>query len=145
MFMGEYKHTIDVKGRLTLPAKFREELGDNFIIARGLDGCLFVYTEEEWAKFDEKLQTLPLIDKNSRALNRFFHAGVTPCEPDKQGRVLIPASLREFAAIDKEVCLIGMGQKIEIWGKERWDENIKNINDDMDTVLENMEGLGFTI
>lgn len=145
MFMGEFNHTIDVKGRLILPAKFREELGSSFVITRGLDGCLFVYTEEEWQALNEKLQNLPLINKGSRQLTRFFHAGVTPCELDKQGRVLIPSSLREFARLTKDVCLIGMGKRIEIWSKEAWEESISNIKDDLDNVLDEMQGLGFTI
>lgn len=145
MFMGEYKHSIDSKGRLILPAKFREELGESFVVTRGLDNCLFIYPEKEWMEFDEKLQALPLINESSRKLNRFFHSGATLCEPDKQGRILIPQSLREHAGLDKEACLIGMGKKIEIWSKERWDENINAVNDDMDTVLANMEELGITI
>ena len=145
MFMGEYNHTIDAKGRLILPARFREELGGSFVITRGLDGCLFVYTQLEWQALDEKLQSLPLINKGSRQLTRFFHAGVTPCEPDKQGRILIPAGLREFAGLTKDVCLIGMGKRIEIWSKESGDESISGIKDDMDTVLEEMQELGFTI
>ena len=120
MFMGEFIHSIDAKGRIIMPSKFRDEVPEgSFVITRGLDGCLFVYTEEEWAAFDSKLQSLPLINKGTRQLNRFFHAGVIVVEPDKQGRVLIPATLREYAALDKDVCLVGMGNKIEVWNVGR--------------------------
>ena len=145
VFMGEFNHTIDAKGRLIIPSRFREELGQEFVMTKGLDGCLFVYTEEEWAAFDSKLQSLPLINKGTRQLNRFFHAGVTVVEPDKQGRVLIPATLREYAALDKDVCLVGMGNKIEVWSKERWETNVNSIGDDIDAVLSDMEELGFSI
>lgn len=146
MFMGEFIHSIDAKGRIIMPSKFRDEVPEgSFVITRGLDGCLFVYTEEEWAAFDSKLQSLPLINKGTRQLNRFFHAGVTVVEPDKQGRVLIPATLREYAALDKDVCLVGMGNKIEVWSKERWETNVNSIGDDIDSVLSDMEEVGFTI
>lgn len=96
MFMGEYNHTIDVKGRLIIPVKFRESLGDEFVITKGLDGCLFVYTDEEWQNFENKLRTLPLTNKNARQFTRFFLAGAAACEVDKQGRILIPQVLRDL-------------------------------------------------
>ena len=123
MFMGEYNHTIDAKGRLIVPAKFREILGDNFIVTKGLDGCLFVYPNDEWTRFEEKLKSLPLTNKNARQFTRFFLAGAAACEVDKQGRILIPAKLREFAALEKEIVFVGALSKVEIWSKERWDEN----------------------
>ena len=121
MFMGEYNHTIDTKGRLIIPSKFRETLGDEFVITKGLDGCLFVYDNKEWSAFEEKLKALPLMNKESRKFVRFFLAGAANVELDKQGRILIPAELREFAGLEKDVTLIGVGARIEIWSKDRWE------------------------
>ena len=141
--MGEYNHTIDTKGRLIIPSKFRETLGDSFIITKGLDGCLFVYDNIEWASFEEKLKTLPLMNKESRKFVRFFLAGAANVETDKQGRILLPIVLREFAALDKDVVLVGVGIRIEIWNKDRWEENCKY--DDMDDIAEHMTELGLML
>lgn len=145
MFMGEYSHTIDTKGRLIIPSKFREELGETFVVTKGLDGCLFVLSDEEWKAFEIKLKSLPLTNKNARQFARFFVAGATPCELDKQGRILLPATLREFAGLEKDVVLTGMLNRIEIWSKEKWNEN--NSLDDvaMDEIAEQMTDLGFGI
>ena len=145
MFMGEYSHTIDTKGRLIVPSKFREELGETFVVTKGLDGCLFVFSDEEWKAFEIKLKSLPLTNKNARQFARFFVAGATPCELDKQGRILLPATLREFAGLEKDVVLTGMLNRIEIWSKEKWNEN--NSLDDvaMDEIAEQMTDLGFGI
>ena len=145
MFMGEYNHTIDAKGRLIVPAKFREILGDNFIVTKGLDGCLFVYPNDEWTRFEEKLKSLPLTNKNARQFTRFFLAGSAACEVDKQGRILLPQVLREFASLEKDVVLVGVASRIEIWSRERWDESMNTYDGDMDEVAENMESLGFSI
>lgn len=145
MFMGEYNHTIDAKGRLIVPAKFREILGDNFIVTKGLDGCLFVYPNDEWTRFEEKLKSLPLTNKNARQFTRFFLAGAAACEVDKQGRILLPQVLRGFASLDKDVVLVGVASRIEIWSRERWDESMNTYDGDMDEVAENMESLGFSI
>ena len=145
MFMGEYNHTIDAKGRLIVPAKFREILGDNFIVTKGLDGCLFVYPNDEWTRFEEKLKSLPLTNKNARQFTRFFLAGAAACEVDKQGRILLPQVLREFASLKKDVVLVGVASRIEIWSRERWDESMNTYDGDMDEVAENMESLGFSI
>ena len=145
MFMGEYNHTIDPKGRLIIPAKFREALGDEFVVTNGLDGCLFVYANTEWNNFEEKLRTLPLTNKNARQFTRFFLAGAAACEVDKQGRILIPQVLREFAKLEKDVVLVGVASRIEIWSKEVWEESISTYDTDMDEVAENMENLGFSI
>ena len=144
MFMGEYSHTIDTKGRLIIPSKFREELGETFVVTKGLDGCLFVFSDEEWKAFEIKLKSLPLTNKNARQFARFFVAGATPCELVKQGRILLPATLREFAGLEKDVVLTGM-LNIEIWSKEKWNEN--NSLDDvaMDEIAEQMTDLGFGI
>ena len=145
MFMGEYNHTIDPKGRLIIPAKFREALGDEFVVTKGLDGCLFVYANTEWNNFEEKLRTLPLTNKNARQFTRFFLAGAAACEVDKQGRILIPQVLREFAKLEKDVVLLGVASRIEIWSKEVWEESSSTYDTDMDEVAENMENLGFSI
>ena len=145
MFMGEYNHTIDAKGRLIVPAKFREILGDNFIVTKGLDGCLFVYPNDEWTRFEEKLKSLPLTNKNARQFTRFFLAGAAACEVDKQGRILLPQVLREFASLEKDVVLVGVASRIEIWSRERWDVSMNTYDGDMDEVAENMESLGFSI
>ena len=145
MFMGEYNHTIDAKGRLIVPVKFREILGDNFIVTKGLDGCLFVYPNDEWTRFEEKLKSLPLTNKNARQFTRFFLAGAAACEVDKQGRILLPQVLREFASLEKDVVLVGVASRIEIWSRERWDESMNTYDGDMDEVAENMESLGISI
>ena len=143
MFMGEYNHTIDAKGRLIIPSKFREALGSEFVLTKGLDGCLFVFPMKEWEAFEEKLRSLPLIDKNARKFSRFFLAGASTCELDKQGRILVPGTLREFAQMDKEVVLAGMLDRIEVWSKEQWLEN--NAYDDMDDIAQSMQELGLNI
>ena len=140
MFIGEYSHTIDAKGRLIVPSRFREQLGDEFVVTKGLDGCLFVYENSEWKSFEEKLHALPLTNANARKFSRFFLAGACACEVDRQGRILIPSVLREFAKLEKDVVLVGVGSRIEIWNKAVWNE--KNVYDDMEEIAENMEGLG---
>jgi MraZ protein len=145
MFMGEYNHTIDAKGRIIVPAKFREALGDEFVVTKGLDGCLFVYSQESWKAFEEKLQSLPLTNKNSRQFARFFLAGAALCEVDKQGRILLPQLLRDFAGLEKEAVLVGVANRVEIWSKDRWQTCIEDYDSDMDEVAENMESLGFSI
>ena len=122
MFMNQYNHTVDAKGRLIIPSKFRDVLGDEFVVTKGLDGCLFVYDNEDWNEFAEKLTKLPIINDNARDFARFFLAGATNVEVDKQGRILLPANLREFAGLDKDVVLAGVGSRIEIWSKSAWDE-----------------------
>lgn len=140
MFMGEYNHTVDAKGRLIVPSKFREQLGEEFVVTKGLDGCLFVYENTEWKALEEKLHALPLTNANARKFSRFFLAGATTCEVDKQGRILLPAVLRDFAKIDKDAVLVGVGSRIEIWSREIWNQS--NTYDDMEEIAENMEGLG---
>ena len=143
MFMGEYNHTIDAKGRLIVPSKFRESLGDTFVVTKGLDGCLFVYDNEEWTAFEEKLKALPITNKEARQFVRFFLAGAAEVEVDKQGRILVPNILREFAQINKDVVLIGVASRIEIWSKERFDGMAAY--EDMDEIAEHMAELGLGI
>ena len=143
MFMSEYNHTLDTKGRLIIPAKFREVLGEEFVISKGMDGCLFVYANDDWTAFEQKLTSLPLINKEARQFARFFLAGAATVEVDKQGRILLPAALREFAGLEKDVVLVGVGSRVEIWSKDKW-ENM-NSDTDMDEITSAMEGLGLTI
>ena len=145
MFMGEYNHTIDAKGRFIIPAKFRETLGDKFIVTKGLDGCLFVYPKSEWSSFEEKLKVLPLTNKDARQFTRFFLAGAAACEVDKQGRILLPQVLRDFAQLEKEIVLIGVASRVEIWSKINWEQSMSTYNDDMNEIAEKMESLGFSI
>jgi MraZ protein len=141
MFMGEYNHTIDTKGRIIVPAKFREMLGEEFVVTLGLDGCLFVYPNEEWLTFVNELKALPG-SKEARQLQRYFMAGAATCEVDKQGRILIPAKLREQTALEKDIVFVGVLSKIEIWSKERWENN--NNYENMDEIAEHMSGLGLS-
>ena len=141
MFMGEYNHSIDQKGRIIVPAKFREELGEEFVMTLGLDGCLFVYPNSEWETFVEQLKKLPG-NREVRQLQRYFLAGATNCELDKQGRILIPVKLREHAKLEKEVVFVGVLGEIEVWSKERWDAN--NDFDDVEAMAENMSELGIS-
>ena len=143
MFMGQYNHTIDPKGRLIIPSKFRDRLGEEFVVTKGMDGCLFVYANEDWSAFEQKLTSLPLINKEAIKFARFFLAGASQVEVDKQGRILIASNLREFAELDKDVVLVGVGSRIEIWSLEKW-ENI-DFDDDMDDISAAMESLGLTI
>lgn len=142
MFMSEYRHTADTKGRLIIPAKFREEIGEQFYLTRGLDGCLFLFPEKEWEEFEKKLRQLPVtFNKDARQFVRFFTTGATNGQFDKQGRILIPQTLREFADIQKEVVVAGSLNKLEIWSKERWDA--ANSFDNMDNIASNLQELGF--
>lgn len=141
MFMGEYNHTIDAKGRIIVPAKFREALGNEFVVTLGLDGCLFLYPNDEWKSFVSQLKELPG-SKEARQLQRYFMAGAATCEVDKQGRILIPVNLREKALLEKDIVFVGVLTKIEIWSKERWEAN--NNYENMDEIAEHMSGFGLT-
>ena len=120
MLIGEYEHTIDAKGRLSMPSKLRRDMGEAFIVTKGLDGCLFAFSQDEWKNFETKLKSLPLSDKNARNFVRFFLAGATECEIDKQGRFLIPSNLRQAGNLEKEAIIIGVGTRLEIWNKDVW-------------------------
>lgn len=140
MLIGEYEHTLDAKGRISMPAKLRRDMGEAFIVTKGLDGCLFAFSQEEWTNFETKLKELPLSDKNARNFVRFFLAGATECELDKQGRFLIPANLRTAANLDKEAIIIGVGTRLEIWNKGTWKAKDEDIS--ADEIAENMTMLG---
>lgn len=133
MLIGEHHHNIDEKSRLVLPSKYREDLGNEFVITRGLDGCLFVYPKDEWQKIIDKLKDLPFTKKDARAFLRFFLSGAVESNFDKQGRVFIPGQLIDYASIKKECVIIGVNERLEIWSKEKYNEfflsNEKNITD----------------
>ena len=139
MLNGEFNHTIDTKGRLIVPSRLREGLGNQFMMTRGLDGCLFLFPMDEWKAYEEKLKKLPMADRNARQFSRFFTASATPCEIDKQGRFIVPSNLREFAKIEKDVIFAGMLTRVELWSKEHYEE-INNY-DNMDEIA---QGLGIT-
>lgn len=141
MFIGEFKHTTDAKGRVSIPSIFREDLGESFYLTKGLDKSLFVFTEEEWSKFQEKLQNLPLTSKTGRAFTRFLYSGATKCALDKSGRILVPQNLRDFAQIDKETMVIGAGSRVEIWSEEVWNQYTET-ELSYDELADSMEELG---
>ncbi len=141
MLIGEFEHSLDAKGRLIMPAKLREDIGERFVVTKGLDGCLFAFSLTEWTNFEEKLKTLPLSNKNSREFTRFFLSGATECEIDKQGRFLIPNNLRQVANLEKEVIIIGVGTRIEIWNKDKW-KSYSNDSISVEDIAENMTMLG---
>ncbi|EUJ32068.1 cell division protein MraZ [Listeria floridensis FSL S10-1187] len=143
MFMGEYQHNIDIKGRLIVPAKFRELLGEQFVITRGLDKCLFAYPNSEWDKLEGKLQTLPLTKKDARSFTRFFFSGASECELDKQGRINIPQNLLSYAGLEKESVIIGVSNRIEIWSKFEWEAAFSAAEESFADIAENM--IGFDI
>lgn len=142
MFIGEYRHSLDSKNRLIMPAKFRDELGQTFVMTKGLDNCLFIYSAEEWKIIENKLKSLPMTNKDARAFVRFFFAGATECEIDKQGRVLIPSNLKEFAKIDKDVVIIGVSTRLEIWSVDEWNKFNNDANISYEDVAEKMSQLG---
>ena len=138
MLMGEYHHNIDDKGRLILPSKFREDLGEEFVVTRGLEQCLFVYPINEWEKITGKLKTLPFTKKDARSFMRFFLSGATAAAFDKQGRINITSLLISYADIKKECVIIGVGDRLEIWAKEKWDSFYDTNKDDLSDIAENL-------
>ena len=140
MLIGEYEHSLDPKGRLIMPARLRDDIGEKFIVTKGLDGCLFAFSLSEWTNFEQKLRSLPISNKDARSFTRFFFAGAIDCEIDKQGRFLISSNLREFAGLEKEVIIVGMDSRIEIWSKDKWEKCDEDIS--ADEIAEKMEMLG---
>lgn len=143
MLLGEYKHSVDSKGRVIIPSKFREKLGEHFIVTRGLDGCLFVYPMEEWKKVEDKLQTLPLAQKDARKFTRFFYSAATECKVDKQGRVNLPQTLLNYAEINNTSYLIGVSNRIEIWNEEKWDLFTQETENSFEDIAEDLIDFGF--
>lgn len=143
MFMGEFQHNIDTKGRLIVPAKFRDLLGEKFVVTRGMDGCLFGYPMSEWELLEEKLKEMPLAKKDARTFVRFFYSAATECEIDKQGRINIPSTLRTHASIEKSCVIIGVSNRIEIWDEARWQEFSSEAEENFDEIAETMIDFGF--
>lgn len=143
MFMGEYHHNIDDKSRIVLPSKLREELGMRFVVTRGLEGCLFVYSSDEWNRLVDKLKKLPFTKKDARAFLRFFLSGATECTFDKQGRIALPVPLVNYAKLKKECVIIGVNDRLEIWAEDSFNEffseNEGNISDLAEDLFDNME------
>lgn len=139
LLIGEYSHNVDAKGRMIMPSRFREILGDTFIVTKGLDNCLFVYSMQEWEVLENKIKNLPL--SKSRKLQRFFFAGASVAEPDKQGRIVIPANLRKYAGLEKDVVVTGASTHVEIWDKERWAEQVEDLT--AESIEEAMDEIGF--
>ena len=138
MFLGEYHHSIDDKGRLIIPAKFRSELGDKFIITRGIENCLFAYPEKRWEEIVHKLESLPFTKKDARNFTRFFLSGATVAEFDKQGRVNITSPLINYAGIEKECIIIGTGDRLEIWSEDAWNSFFNSASINMSDIAENL-------
>ncbi len=138
MFMGEYHHTIDEKGRLIIPSKFREELGEKFIITRGIENCLFVYSLESWNGITNKLESLPFTKKDARQFVRFFLSGATTAEFDKQGRVNITSPLITYANLQKDCVVIGTGDRLEIWSEDDWNAFFDSAASNMSDIAENL-------
>jgi MraZ protein len=143
MFMGEFRHTIDAKGRLIMPAKFREDLGTEFVLTRGMDNCIFGYPLDEWQQLEEKLKKLPLAKKDARAFVRFFYSAAVECVPDKQGRINIPQTLVTHAGLEKDCVLIGVSNRIEIWSQAKWDSFSEEAEENFDEIAENMLDFDF--
>ena len=143
MFIGEYQHSVDVKGRLIIPSKFREQLETSFIITRGLDHCLYGYPMDEWRKLEEKLKNLPMTQKDARSFARLLFSGATEVEIDKQGRINIPSNLLKFASIEKDCTVIGVSNKIEFWSTPIWDEYFEQSAGSFNDIAENLVGFDF--
>lgn len=142
MFIGEHRHALDPKGRIIIPAKFRNTLGEKFIITKGFDKCLFVFPQEEWQALAQRLHLLPMTDKDGRKFIRFITSGAFDCELDKQGRALIPPALREFANLDKDIVIIGALTRVEIWCSEAWSEHSASIDIEDPSIIDKMVRLG---
>lgn len=145
MFRGRFEHTIDRKGRISIPAKFRELLAEKYddrLIITNLDRCLVAYPYEEWRSVEEKIGSLSMIKKEVKAFQRLFISGATECPIDKLGRVLLPPTLRNYASLERDVVLAGMGKMVEIWSRERWVEEIKRAEENFEGIRETLASLG---
>ena len=142
MFLGEYQHSLDVKGRITIPAKFREQLGDRFVVTKGLENCIFLYPLMEWQTIENKLRSLPFTRADVRSFARFFFSGASELEVDKQGRTVLPANLREYALIDKDLIIIGVGSRAEIWSVESWEKYIEGAEGSYEDIAASLVDLG---
>lgn len=143
--MGEFQHNIDDKGRMIIPAKFRELLGTSFVVTRGLDKCLFVYPLPEWEVLEHKLKALPLMKSDARAFTRFFFSGATECEWDKQGRVNLPSTLRDYAKLEKECVVLGVSNRVEIWSRDTWEQYFQQSEDTFNEIAEKLVDFNFDL
>lgn len=141
MFIGEYRFSMDEKGRVSIPTKFREELGDVFYICKGFDNCLFVYAQKEWEAFIQKLNSARLASKDSRKIQRFFLSASTECSLDKQGRVLLSGPQKEHAGLEKEIVIIGVSNRLEIWSENRWRDYVEEGDSDISDLADSMTEL----
>ncbi|HAT03853.1 MAG TPA: cell division/cell wall cluster transcriptional repressor MraZ [Candidatus Magasanikbacteria bacterium] len=142
MFIGEYSHNLDEKGRLAVPKKFRADLSKGAVVTRGLDNCLFLYTKTEWKKLADKLATLPFSQANTRAFARLMLAGAMDVLVDKQGRIMVPDYLRSFAGLKKGVVVAGLYNRLELWDQEKWEEYKTKTEKESNTIAEQMFELG---
>ena len=142
MFLGEYHHTVDPKGRVAVPAKFRKQLGSEVVVTRGLDNCLFIYPVHEWQRLAERLASLPLSQANSRAFARLMLAGAMEVGVDKQGRIMLPDYLRQYASVQKKVVLAGLYNRLELWDTEAWEEYREGAEENSSAIAEAMHDLG---
>ncbi len=142
MLLGEYRHNVDTKGRVSVPSKFRGDLGQSFVITKGLDNCLFMYSKQEWETFENKLKELPLTNNDARSFMRFFFAGAAECEVDKQGRINIPQVLRDYAGIKKDVVIVGVSTRAEIWDSSNWDNYTTSDSLNVSQIASQMSNLG---
>src|SRR5690606_32752698 len=142
LFMGEYQHSLDEKSRLIIPARFRDDLGEKFVLTRGLDRSLFLYPLQEWKAIEEKMKTLSTTQADARAFVRLFFSGAVECEPDKQGRISIPPHLREHAGIQRDLYILGVSTRIEIWAREVWEEYAKKAEEAYEALAEKIIGIG---
>ena len=142
MLIGEYRHTLDPKKRLSLPSKWRKEMGNTLVITRGLDNCLFVYPLKEWQRISEKISQLPLGQADTRGFNRFFLSGAVEVEVDSVGRVLVPDFLKEFAGLQTKVVLAGIHDRVEMWDEKRWIEYKRRIEEQADALAEKLGEIG---
>jgi len=145
MFMGEYQHSIDEKGRIIIPAKFRDALGSHFVVTRGMEQCLFVYPPEEWTLMEQKMKSLPLMKSEARAFTRFFFSGATECELDKQGRANLPNTLVDHAKLTKDCVVIGVSTRVEIWSKSIWDDYSRQSEQSFNDIAEKLVDFNFNL
>ncbi|MDD3267821.1 MAG: division/cell wall cluster transcriptional repressor MraZ [Syntrophomonadaceae bacterium] len=142
MFLGEYQHSLDTKARITIPARFREQLGEKFVATKGLDNCIFLYPMNEWQAIEEKLRSLPVTRADVRSFVRFFFSGAAELEFDKQGRTVLSVNLRDYAGIDRDVVVIGVGNRIEIWSVDKWAEYTDKAGSSFEEIAESLVDLG---
>ena len=141
MFMGEYLHNMDKKGRVIMPANFREKLEDSFVVTRGLDNCLFLYPLEEWEKLESELNSLPLTQKDARKCARFFLSGATECSFDSQGRISLPKNLRKYADFEREIVIAGIGSRIELWARDKWDKYLSDAEESHEEIAATLDNI----